>query len=102
MNKPILIHIPRCLSCWFMDRMMGGEGDDADVSSDCVYTEIEQALYGNIMSYLSEVGRCLGNYVNMEFCYRHIENNPHNASGIRVDETVVIVILEVKVNGNER
>ena len=75
----------------------GRRGDDADVSSDYVYTEIERALYSNIMSYLSEgLGDAWSNYVNMEFCYRHIEDNPTMLQVIGVDETVVIVILEVK------
>ena len=96
-NKPVLMHITLPIMLDFMDRMMGGEGDDADVSSDYVYTEIERALYSNIMSYLSEgLGDAWSNYVNMEFCYRHIEDNPTMLQVIGVDETVVIVILEVK------
>lgn len=96
-NKPVLMHITLPIMLDFMDRMMGGEGDDADVSSDYVYTEIERALYSNIMSYLSEgLGDAWNNYVNMEFCYRHIEDNPTMLQVIGVDETVVIVILEVK------
>lgn len=96
MNKPVLMHITLPIMLDFMDRMMGGE-DDTDVSSDYVYTEIERALYSNIMSYLSEgLGDAWNNYVNMEFCYRHIEYNPTMLQVIGVDETVVIVILEVK------
>lgn len=95
-TKPVLMHVTLPLMLDFMDRMMGG-GDEMDVDSDYVYTELERALYSNIMTYLSEgLGDAWNNYVSMEGCYRHIEDNPTMLQVIGVDETVVIVILEVK------
>lgn len=97
MEEPLLIHITVPIMLNFMDRLMGGEGD-MDIESDYTYTEVERALYGNIMRYFAEgLGDSWNNYIDIHSEYHSIEDNPTMLQVIGVDETVLIVVLEIKM-----
>lgn len=95
MSKPLLIHMTVPIMLNFMDRLMGGEGD-MEVEQDYTYTEVERALYKNIMSYFAEgLGDSWNNYISLRAEYKTIEDNPTMLQIIGVDETVLIVVLEI-------
>lgn len=95
MAKPLLIHMTVPIMLNFMDRLMGGEGD-MEVEQDYTYTEVERALYKSIMSYFAEgLGDSWNNYIHLRAEYKKIEDNPTMLQIIGVDETVLIVVLEI-------
>lgn len=95
MAKPLLFHVTVPIMLNFMDRLMGGDGD-MHVEQDYMYTEVERALYKNIMTYFAEgLGDSWKNYINISTEYHTIEDNPTMLQIIGVDETVLIVVLEI-------
>lgn len=97
MADPLLMHITVPIMLNFMDRLMGGEGD-MEIESDYTFTEVERALYRNIMSYFAEgLGDSWSSYIDIQAEYRSIEDNPTMMQDIGVDETVLIVVLEINV-----
>lgn len=95
MAKPLLFHVTVPIMLNFMDRLMGGDGD-MQVEQDYMYTEVERSLYKNIMTYFAEgLGDSWKNYINISTEYHSIEDNPTMLQIIGVDETVLIVVLEV-------
>ena len=99
-NVPIFMYISVNLMLNMMDRMLGGFGDeDMDVSASYVYTDIEISLYHNIAKYLIGVmGDAWSNYLEVGFEIEKIETSHGLMQEIGMDEIVVIVILEVKIN----
>lgn len=95
MAKPLLFHVTVPIMLNFMDRLMGGDGD-MQVEQDYMYTEVERALYKNIMTYFAEgLGDSWKNYINISTEYHSIEDNPTMLQIIGVDETILIVVLEI-------
>lgn len=98
-NAPIIIHTSTQLMLSMIDRMLGGSGDDASsISSSYTYTEIEISLYENIIKYIIEVMKDgWSNYVDLDFDFQKIETNPSLMQVIGMDETIVIVVLDVNM-----
>ena len=95
-NPPVLIHASMPLMLSLMDRMMGGVGDDMVDDTSYVYTEIETALYRKIIQYIiSALRDSWASYINLNFTMDRLEENSGMFQEIGVDETVVIIAIDV-------
>ncbi len=98
-EMPIMFHISPKLSVNMIDRMLGGFGDDVDVDMSYEYTEIEVALYEKLMKYMLEVTyNAWHNYVVLDIQDEKLEENPGLFQSVSLDEPVVIVLLNIKMN----
>ena len=97
-NPPMLIHINPMLMASMIDRMLGGTGTDMTVDMSYTYTDIELALYAKIIKYLVMITKDVwAGYINLDVSFERIEENPSMFQGISVDETVVIIMLSIKM-----
>lgn len=97
-DTPVLFHVTTPVMLSMMDRLMGGEGDiDNGLPMGYSFTELELHLYENIMrDLLSVMGRSWENYISLEFHYGRVEVNPTLVQLLGLDETVIIVDINLK------
>ena len=95
-NPPLLINASMTLMLSLIDRMLGGMGDDTKVDPSYAYTEIEMALYRRVIQYLiGALKDSWSSYINLNFELERLEENPSMFQEIGVDETIVIVVIDV-------
>ena len=95
-NLPMMFHISQSLVVNIVDRMLGGEGDEQDLDAGYSYTDIELALYENIMQHYSATFKdAWKNYIKLDIGSTRIFESPSLFQDISLDETVVIVMLEM-------
>lgn len=99
---PIYMHISAPIMLNMIDRMLGGTGEDnKDSYSGYSYTDIELSLYENIVNYLVEImGDAWSNYLKVDFEINKFETSSGLLQEIRMDEIVVIVVLEIEISGS--
>lgn len=101
-NPPVLFHISPTLMGAMIDRMLGGTGTDMSVDMSYTYTEIELALYERIIRYLVSITTDVwATYIKFDTRFERIEENPSMFQGISVDETVVIVMMKIRLGEME-
>lgn len=101
-NPPIIFHIAPILMGAMIDRMLGGTGTDTSVDMGYTYTEIELALYEKIIQYMVSITSDVwASYIKFTTHFDRVEENPSMFQGISVDETVVIVMLSIKMGDAE-
>ncbi|WP_077612105.1 flagellar motor switch protein FliM [Clostridium sp. Marseille-P2415] len=95
-NPPLLINASMTLMLSLIDRMLGGVGDDIGVDESYTYTEIEMALYRRVIQYIiGALKDSWSSYINLNFELERLEENPSMFQEIGVDETIVIVVIDV-------
>ena len=100
-NPPVVFHISPVLMGAMVDRMLGGTGTDTSVDIFYKYTDIELALYENIIKHFVRITSDIwSNYIHMDVTFDRIEENPSMFQGISVDETVVIIMLKISLGEN--
>ncbi len=98
-NPPMLLHISPLLMASMIDRMLGGTGTDLSIDMSYTYTDIELALYEKIIKYpVAIMNDVWAGYISVNAKFDYIEENPSMFQGISVDETVVIIMLHIKMN----
>ncbi|MEF9941545.1 MAG: FliM/FliN family flagellar motor switch protein [Lachnospiraceae bacterium] len=99
-NPPLLIHASTPVMVNLIDRMLGSTGEAVPVDETYNYTEIELVLYERIIRYFIAILKdAWANYVKLDFQFSRLEKNPSMFQDIGVDETIVIIVLEVKMKG---
>lgn len=94
-NPPMLFHIAPALMGAMIDRMLGGNGS-AYTEVSYTYTEIELALYARIIRYFINITKDVwASYIKFSSEFERVEENPSMFQGINVDETVVIVMINI-------
>lgn len=99
-EEPVMMQMSQSVIYCMIDRMLGGTGDIYDDDEESVggYTEIELAIYENIVQYMTPpMSDVWQNYVNMQFKYEKIETNPRLIQSVGIDEIVVIVVFGIKI-----
>lgn len=97
-NPPMVFHISPLLMSSMIDRILGGTGADTQVDGSYTYTDIEIALYENIIKYLVDITNDIwSTYIHMKVEFDRVEENPSMFQGISVDETVVIIMLKISM-----
>lgn len=95
-NPPLLINASMTLMLNLIDRMLGGVGTDVNVDASYTYTEIEMALYYRVIQYIiGALKDSWSSYINLKFQLGRLEENPSMFQEIGVDETIVIVVIDV-------
>jgi flagellar motor switch protein FliM len=95
-SPPLLINASMSLMLSLIDRMLGGVGEEADIDEYYTYTEIEMALYRKVIQYLiGALKDSWSSYINLNFQLDRLEENPGMFQEIGVDETIVIVVIDV-------
>ncbi|HIT87304.1 MAG TPA: flagellar motor switch protein FliM [Candidatus Coprocola pullicola] len=97
---PTIVHINTEVMLLMIDRMLGGSGEEEpNVSLEYKYTDLELALYQDIIerfirmmkdgwiNYLDDVG----------FSIQKIERASNMMQTIGMDETIVIIVLNIKI-----
>ncbi len=100
-DTPILFYLSTQTALVIMDRMMGGEDTVVDQdTSDYSYTDLELRLYEDIVQDLASVmGNSWANYLAIDFGFRKVDPNPTLSQIIGMDETVVLVNMNVELSG---
>lgn len=97
-NPPVVFHISQVLMTNMIDRLLGGEGDEAELPPDYTYTEIELALYQKIMTYFSgAIKDSWKNYISLSVANKRLEESPSMFQEIEMDETVAIIMLNMSI-----
>lgn len=98
-NAPIIMHTTNQLMLSMIDRMLGGTGEDAiTISSSYTYTDIEISLYGTIIKHIIDIMKDgWQNYLDVQFEFQRLESNPSLMQDIGVDETIIIIVLDVSI-----
>lgn len=99
-NVPLMIYATPGLIITLINHMLGGGDQVIKVEDDYRYSDVEMALYRRVLDYIIH---CLNdgfsNYINIDFMMQRIEENPSMTQEVGLDETVVIVLLNVDVSG---
>lgn len=97
-ETPVLFHYSTALMLSMMDRLMGGDGDlGTKISGTYSFTNLELKLYESIVKdMIQALGGSWENYIDLEFQFRRVETNPTLVQLIGVDETVVIVGINIR------
>ena len=78
--------------------MLGGEGDSSELAVEYTYTDIELALYERLLGYfLGAIKDSWKNYISLSVERRRLEQSPSMFQEIGMDETIVIIMLEMKI-----
>ena len=96
-ETPILLMASPNIMISIFDRLCGGTGDVNDLPSDYSYTNVDLSLYQHIMNeFISMIGGSWENYAQLDFVFGRVELNPTLVQLIGVEETVVMVSLNIK------
>ena len=100
MMDPVLIQMSIPVIHGFVDRMLGGTGDNDPISdSNNTITDVEMVLYENLISKIAPVmGDVWESYMDIDFKFQRMEVNPRLVQAIGMEEIVVIVALSVRIN----
>ena len=101
--QPVLFHYTTTLMLSMMDRLMGGDGDLGNkISGGYSMTNLELKLYESMVKdMITPLGRSWENYVDLDFQFRRVETNPTLVQLIGLDETVVIVGINIRFSNCE-
>lgn len=94
----IIIQVSNAITYTMIDRLLGGKGEYRDVNRD--FTEIEITIMTDIMEALSNLLKePWMSHIELEPRLIGIETNSRVVQTIGHEDTVIIVALEVEVNG---
>ena len=97
-ENPVLLYVTVPFMVSMMDRMTGGDGDVYSyLSDDYAYTDLDLKLYESLVrDFVSVMGRSWENYIPLNFDFGRVETNPTLVQLIGLDETVVMVDMNLK------
>lgn len=102
-DSPVLMYVTTPVMVSMMDRMMGGDGQiDPDFPDDYTYTNLDLRLYESLMrDFVSVMGGSWENYIALDLEFERVEVNPTLVQLVGLDETVVLVDLNIKFQNCE-
>ncbi len=96
-DSPIIYHFSTQVMLSMMDRLMGGMGDIDGSLNSYIFTDLELKLYESLaQTFVKVLSTSWENYINIEYNFEKVETNPTLVQIIGLDETVVIVGIDVK------
>ncbi len=96
----VIIQISNAITYTMIDRLLGGKGEYSDVSRD--FTEIEITIMTDIMkAFAGMLKEPWLTHIDLEPRMIGIETNSRVVQTIGHEDTVIIVALEVEVNGQK-
>lgn len=95
-NNTIMLDISKGIAFAIIERLLGGTGDGLVVDRE--FTEIEMSLMENVMKgAFPQMSDAWFNYFEMDILFRKIETNARLMQAIAADDTVVVVMLDIKM-----
>ena len=96
-ETPVIICATPNIMVSMFDRLCGGTGNVDDLPSDYTYTNVDLSLYTYLITdFVSLMGSSWENYVHLDFTFDKVEPNPTLVQLIGVEETVILVSINVK------
>ncbi len=97
--EPVFLHLSVKVIHGFVDRMLGGTGEEDPAADDSNITEVEMALYEQILSKIVPVMNDVWNaYIESNFQYARLETNPKLIQAIGLDEIVVNISFNIRIS----
>lgn len=94
----VIIQVSNAITYTMIDRLLGGKGEYRDVNRD--FTEIEITIMADIMSSLAKILKEPWiTHIELDPKLIGIETNSRVVQTIGHEDTVIIVALEVEING---
>ncbi len=102
-SDPVIVCASPTVMVSMMDRLMGGNGDvEDDLPADYTFTSLDLSLYKNLMEdFVSVMGSSWESYVDLSFVFERVEPNPTMMQLISIEETVILVSLNIKFQNCE-
>jgi len=99
-NVPLMLFLTPGLVITLINRMLGGGDEIVKVESNYRYSDVEMALYRRVVDcVISALKDGFANYISLSCKLQRVEENPSMMQEIGLDETVVIIHLNVDVAG---
>ena len=99
-NVPMMAYVTPGLIITLINHMLGGGDQVIKVEDNYRYSDVEMALYKRVLEYIIHaLDDGFSNYINIDFKMQRIDENPSMTQEVGLDETVVIVLLNVDVSG---
>ncbi|MDL2232222.1 flagellar motor switch protein FliM [Ruminococcaceae bacterium OttesenSCG-928-L11] len=95
-SNTIMLDLSKTISFAIIERLLGGTGDGLDVDRE--FTEIELSLMENVFrGTFPQMSDAWSNYFELDVLFRKIETNARLMQAISADDTVVVVMLDIKM-----
>ncbi|MBR4546075.1 MAG: flagellar motor switch protein FliM [Oscillibacter sp.] len=95
-DTPVIICATPSIMISMFDRLCGGTGNVDDLPSDYAYTNVDLSLYAHLISeFISLLSGSWENYLHLNFEFGRVETNPTLVQLIGLEETVVVVSIDV-------
>ncbi|MGN8817148.1 flagellar motor switch protein FliM [Oribacterium sp. HCP28S3_H8] len=99
-NVSLMTYVSPGLIITLINHMLGGGDTVIKVAEDYRYTDVEMALYKRVLSYIIRaMNDGFANYINVDFRIQRVEENPQMSQDVGLDETVIMIVLNVDVSG---
>lgn len=96
-DQILLMEVSKSISFSIIDRLLGGNGEGYNISRD--YTEIELSLLQNLLKQIIALMKePWNNYFVIEPSLSRIDTNSRLVQTMDADETVLIIVINLKVN----
>ena len=96
----VIVQVSNAITYTMIDRLLGGKGEYRDVNRD--FTEIEITIMSDVMrSFARLLHEPWSNHIDLEPKLIGIETNSRVVQTISHEDTVIIVALEVEINGSK-
>lgn len=96
-DQILLLEVSKSISFSIIDRLLGGNGEGYNLSRD--YTEIELSLLQNLLKQIIALMKePWNNYFVIEPSLSRIDTNSRLVQTMDADETVLIIVINLKVN----
>ncbi len=96
----LIVQISNTITFTMIDRLLGGRGEFRDVNRD--FTEIEITIMNDVMNSLANLlYEPWASHIDLEPKLIGIETNSRVVQTIGHEDTVIIVALEVEINGSK-
>ncbi|MCH3998807.1 MAG: FliM/FliN family flagellar motor switch protein [Lachnospiraceae bacterium] len=99
-NVPMMLYVTPGLIITLANHMLGGGDQVIRTEENYRYSDVEMALYKRVIEYIiNTMSDGFANYINIEFRAQRVEENPSMVQEVGLDETVVLITLNVDVSG---
>lgn len=99
-NVPMMLFVTPGLILTLSNHMLGGGDQVIQTEENYRYSDVEMALYKRVIEYIiNTMSDGFSSYINLDFRAQRVEENPSMVQEVGLDETVVLITLNVDVSG---
>ncbi len=102
-SAPVLMNVSTQLTLAMIDMMIGGgDGSDVEVPFQYKYTDVELSLFEALFVQLvKNLGDAWNAFTDIGHRFERLEKNPSMVQLIGADETVVIVVMDIRLGATQ-